>query len=732
MNTQIATIEDATQPAIAGNPMLSQIRDFIDADAEPQPLDPVGIVRRAFRGKETRVFGVAICVGLAMAMLGYLAIKPGYLSSGMVRVLPNEAKILYADSDDSRLRLYGAYVTAETELIRSRPVLESALVKLRSTHQGRFPLPADVGDISSMLVVAGKKGLISIGARSSDPQLSAATVNAVLTAYTEGNETARKKNYDNRRDELMSRQIDLERSLSVLNSEYLEVGGEHDAGTLAKAHITKTAQLEVLEERMVKLDNTIAQLQATGSVGTDTGNVEIQRATLLDQAMAEMTYERAQRLASLETLKGRYHPSHHKLRAAQGELRILEGAIDERLQQIATLGKAGALAGGSSQSAEESQEELEILKGELKTRRETIRAEAGELNSKLLRIRSIVIEQKRLEELVAETKMALEEVLVESQNDLSRAIEIIAMGKVPDGPIEDKRKPAALGGAVFGGLGALALFVVASVFAGKVHYSDDLGKNAYELLAGVIEDSERPMESMLEFAGKLRNEFDLRLPSAGSQPLVIAVVGSDVGAGATSMSSALATHYASAGRKVLLVDANPAGRGLCHLYQQTEMPGALAVIQDETGLDDAVRELPVDHGALSLLSIIPFSKNSAPPLITRQFAVDEMQLLLKKSREQNQIVIVDLGVLTAGRQSAVGAALADRTVLVTRSGEAQKNVDLALDLLGRMAPDRFLIALNRGQLLDPLVSVASADNRQPGVGERIGNLFKKSTGVEST
>ena len=55
----------------------------------------------------------------------------------------------------------------------------------------------------------------------------------------------------------------------------------------------------MLEERLAELDITIAQLRSTGGVGGDLGNaVEIQRATLLDQAMANMTYERARRLAA--------------------------------------------------------------------------------------------------------------------------------------------------------------------------------------------------------------------------------------------------------------------------------------------------------------------------------------------------------------------------------------------------------------------------------------------------
>ena len=727
MNTPVTAVDDGLQPTMVGNPMLAQIRDFIDADAAPPALDPVGIVHRALRGRERRVAATTLIVAITVSIFAYLLVGPVYQSSGMVRVLAREAKILYSDSDDSRLRLYDAFVTAETELLRSRPVLEAALADLKSRRQVMFPLPNDVGDLSAMLDVRGRKGLISLGARSSDPQLSAAAVNAVLSAYEASNEAARRRHYDVRRDELRSREVELDRNLATLNAEYLEVGAEHDAGTLSKAHITKTAQLEVIEERIAKLDNTIAQLQATGSIGTNVGSIEIQRATLLDQAMADMTYERALRMAALETLKGRYRPSHQKLRAAQGELSVLEGAIAERRGQITALGKAGALMGGSSQSDQESQAELEALKGELQARRKTIRSEAAELNSKLIRIRSIVIEKKRLEELLAETKQALDEVLVESHNDLSRAIEVISRGKVPDGPIEDKRKPAALGAAVFGGLGTLAFFIGCSVFAGRVRYSDDLDQRGSGLLAGVVADTAGAADDLAAAAGKLRNEFDLRWPVQGAQPLVIGVLGVTAGAGATSLASALGRHFAAAGRKVLLIDANAADNGLSQLYAETDTHGALAVVRDGIDLSEAVLELPLETGVMGLLATPTNRSGSLILPGPAELAVDEMQRLLQIARAENDIVVVDLGVLAAGRQSAVGTALADRTVLVAASGERQKNINTTLDLLERLAPDRFLLTLNRGLPFDPALQEATGPGRATTANhplDRLKNLLK--------
>jgi len=707
VNIQATQPNEEQQPTMVGNPMLSQIREFIDAGNEPPAkLDPLGILRRTLRGREGRVVLAALLVALLGACGAYFGISPAYQSSGMVRVLAREAKILYSDSDDSRLRLYDAFVAAEMELLQSRPVLEAALTDLHSRQDADFPLPGDVGDLAGMLSTSSKKGLIWVAARSPYPELSAASLNAVLNAYEAGNEAARSRHFDVRRSELSAREDELHRSLVALNQEYLETGGEHDDGTLSKAHIAKTAQLEVLEERIAELNNTIAQMQATGGVGADVGSVEIQRATLLDQATADMTYERAQRLAALETLKRRYRPSHPKLLAAEGELAILEAAIEERREQIATLGKAGALTGGNSASTEQSLGALEALRSKLESRRETIRGEASELNSKLIRIRGIVTEKDRVEELLAETKRALDEVLVESQNDLSRSVEIVAFGKVPDRPIEDKRKPAALGAAVFGGLGTIACFVLITLVGGRLRFSDDLDARSSDLLGAVIADAGD--REIADAARRIRNELDLRWPSKPSRPLVVGFVATSAGAGATSLVSALGRQFAEAGLSVLLIDANPAAHGI----GQHAMAGQAPPDRDAASLADTVESAPTDNGSLGLVvarSEMPReqSGHSGPEL-----SFEEMRRMLQTARDEHDVVLVDLGVLQAGGQAAVGSALSDRVIVVAPCGESKQRIGKSLDLLDRLAPARLLLALNRMPGADPqLAFVPTAANR---------------------
>ena len=91
-----------------------------------------------------------------------------------------------------------------------------------------------------------------------------------------------------------------------------------------------------------------------------------------------------------------------------------------------------------------------------------------------------------------------------------------------------------------------------------------------------------------------------------------------------------------------------------------------------------------------------------------ELAVDEMRRLLDAARADNDVVLVDLGVLRAGGQSAVGTALSDRIVLVAACGERKQTISASLELLDRLAPERFLLTLNRAPAPDPLLTPAAA------------------------
>jgi uncharacterized protein involved in exopolysaccharide biosynthesis len=711
------------------NPLLGQVREFID-DGQPAPLDPVGLLLRAIRGRVLLMGATAFVVALFLAMGAWVAVSPEFQSAGVIRVLPREAKLLYTDVDDSRMKLYDAFVTAEVSLLQSHPVMERAWNLLHDAHHHEgndsFLMPEDVGDLAGMVSVTNKKGLVTVLALSSDPVTAAGTVNAILDSYESHKDESRSQVNDVRRRELEARRLDLAATLARLDASYLEIGGEHDLTSLGKAHIAKTGQLEVVEDRIAELDNTIAQVKAEGQLGAnDIRNVEIQRAILLDRAMTDMAYDRANRLMQLATMREHYQPDHILVREAKLQLVALEEAIAERRDQITTLGNVGALTGGTTQSADQSVDELLSVRQKLLHRRAAIEAEATDLIGKLIQVRRITAEQGRVGELLEETIRALDAVIVESQADLSRPIDVIARGKVPDGPINDKRLPIAFGAAVFGGMGTVAMFVLGALLAPRARYSDDVDARIEKNLAAVVPTGAEAESCRLRAGFKLRNEIDMRCRSA-EPPLVIAVSGVSASTRTSRVTVALGQAFAARDLKVLLVDADPKSR-LTVSADAGSGPGLANLIAGEKPLPDATSGLPAERGELRLLGS---GDLGAKPEQVRSrlanMAKQDLHDLIDGAREEHDVVILELGLLSAGEHSSLGASIADQTVLVTAAGDRKRHVSKAADVLDRVAPDRYLAAFCDAGSLDPMLRDDVAIKPNPTGGSFLKRAFARS------
>jgi uncharacterized protein involved in exopolysaccharide biosynthesis/Mrp family chromosome partitioning ATPase len=694
------TLRHPTSAAQVGSPLLGQIRNFIEDD-EPEPLDPLGLVKRAIRGRTLVIALLAFAVAFILASITWLAVAPAYQSTGVFRVLPRETKLLYADVDDSRLRLWDAFVTAELHLMQSRPVLENAWRTLEQTPGKPFPLPDDVSTLGEMINVSNRKGLVTVSARSGDPQLSAATVNAVLVSYESHKAAARDRVTDVRRSELDGRVATLTSTLRKLDDNYLAVGGEHDITSLSKAHIVKTAQLEILEERIGELDITLAQMRLTGNIGADEfRRSEIQRALLLDQAMTEMTYARARHKATLATLKKRYQPTHSIVLGAELELGTLEDAIAARKVQITTLGNVATLTGGTVQPTDQSFEEMQSVRQNLFDRRIAVSVEASRLIDKLVRIRRIAAEQIRVGDLLDETKQALDEVLVESQADLARPIDMIARGKVPDGPIEDKRKVFAFGAAVFGAMTTFISFIFTSLINPLVRYSDDLDTRTADKITAIVCKTRDNDLDLRRASFKLRNEIDMRRTSIG-KPLVIGVAGVSQTGEPARMATNLSCVYAARDLNVLLIDADP-NATLTKELQLHQGMGLANVVGVNTPIVEAIQVVETPNGSLQVMGAGTANMNLAGDLVST-LSIEDFRQLIDKVASHHDIVIVALGVLAAGRHSALGASVSEQFVLVTSTGNRKRKVADAVALLDRITPDRYMLAFKNASRLDPMI-----------------------------
>lgn len=464
-----------------GGPFLHETRSFIEDDAAPA-VNPIAVLLRLLRGRWALTIGLASAVGLTLAFLASLAASPLYESEGLVRIIAREKKILFADRDDSRLRLFDAFVDGEATYLKSRAVLDRAFTVFQEKRLEDGDDTSDFKGFSDSLEVKKLKGLIRVSAKGKNPDKAQDSVNALLSAYSQMHEeqSGRRQNLrvaelETRIDELLARRARLEADL-------LTIGEEYDASSLARAHLTKVTLLEEIEGRLSEVNNSIAKMEASNdSLDADTGDMEIKRATLLDRAMADMVFERAKRAAELQQMSLRYQRDHPKVARLTAGLQVIDDAIENRRRLIATLGKTGAITGGDGAAASQSLKELIALRDKLNGRRSELSDQARLLNSKLIQLAAINAERTEIGSMLADTRAVLDQVLLESRNSLPGTAEILSRGSLPLQPISNKKAALMVAGLIMGGGAVCVIMLALGFFSGTIRYSDDLKAAAKDL-----------------------------------------------------------------------------------------------------------------------------------------------------------------------------------------------------------------------------------------------------------
>ena len=79
-------------------------------ESETPSSNPLRQVLLGLRGRLKVVCLLALVLAILGGLTGYFAQRPQYMSSGIIQVSANRPGILYEDQDDSRLRLFDAFV----------------------------------------------------------------------------------------------------------------------------------------------------------------------------------------------------------------------------------------------------------------------------------------------------------------------------------------------------------------------------------------------------------------------------------------------------------------------------------------------------------------------------------------------------------------------------------------------------------------------------------------------
>ena len=643
--------------------------------AEDAPAgNPLIPLLHVLRGRVAIAITAGGIIAFIFAGVAYSVIQPTFQSTGIVQVRANKAGILYQDRDDSRLRLFDAFVASEASYLESRPVLERALTAKSLKRLDWAPTTENFNLLRQSLEVKAKGGLITVACQHAEPKSASAMVNAVLDAYQELHVERSRREDSVRERQLEAREKQLLQRLSDLEDIIREVGQEYSTQTMASAHVRKIAQMQEIDDRINELSNSIAQREAELSTELDVGDSDLKRLVVLDQAMADLTFEKAKRVALLASLPATLAENHPAVNQRRLGVESLDAAIEDRRAQISTLGTSGALTKSGANGTAESLGALRTLLDRLLERQSDLQSEARELNSRLIQLEFSKSEHAYARDLLEETRLALERVRVESQNTLPGTIDIRVRGSVPTQPANDKRRPIAAAGACGGGVLGLASVVGFGFVRRRLRYKEELDN----LLGGDDSSVELPCvtangatEEAFRYAtNELRNSIQMQCHSTATAQ-VMTVIGTRSECGNSVLSLSLSNSFAAAGEKTLVLEANALGD------QVAFPPTGAENFQSEQSLR-RVLEMQVAEGAyarsITRQSLWEAIAESAPNGLVVEseanISVQMLSRLLQAKSGEFANIILDVGPFNERLISRFAAALSHRVILVVPSGEA--------------------------------------------------------------
>jgi uncharacterized protein involved in exopolysaccharide biosynthesis len=657
----------------------------------PEP-NPIAALGRAMRGRWTHAAGAAALLGPALATGGFLAGVELYSSQAILRVFPQESNILYATGDDSVLKTFDSFVKAETTYVASHPVMERATSQLRATHP---ELAADLAatDLASSVEIKRNDSLIVLSTKSRDAGFVSAKLDAVVDAYFALKTEAEQARTAVRLGELRTREADLVDRLAALRASQLEISGEFGSNAIAKAHVEKIAQIEAIAARKSEIAATLATLEANaGAASADMSDQDILRATLLDRALADLSFERAKKLSELSTIRARLAEHMPEVQWKLEEIAVIEAAMAERREQIRILGQTGALTDASADGAEASLAEIGALHDKVAQQLDAARADARDLNRRRVELDAIEVEVEEAQELLEETRRALEVIALESGRALPGFSVLMSPPSEPLEPAEDDRKMLAAAGLAGGAILSVFAALGLGLAERRVRFAEALVPVGH-LLPVVQVSTAGPGNA--EATDRLRNEIQLRplrAPRLARRAPVIAVVRPASGE-SVILARALAESYARARMRTLFVDADLGGPH-----------GADA--------DDGLRELLADGGSLPApretargFFELPVGRDAA--IRDDTVAAPAIRAALDRLATGYDAVIVSAGSLQDRLASRFVLAASDLAVADIRPSDPRADVLRHADRLDGL-PRHGAVAVIRDALRgDPWIAIRS-------------------------
>jgi polysaccharide biosynthesis transport protein len=517
--------------------------------------------------------------------------------------------------------------------------------------------------------------LVRIHFVSASPELATAAANAIASAYVSLNLERRFDATSYARGYLQERLQQVKQRLEDSEREMVGFARREGIVSVDERRTVNSQNLAELSSALARVEQeriaaqaALRQMQETpGAVSTRVLQQPVISELKQTVARLESEYQENMRL---------FKPAYPRMQQLRGQIEELEARIGAEVEQT-------RLALAADYATARQQEAL------LKTR-------VAETTEELLSLQSRSIQYNMLNREV-DTSRQLFDALLQRFNELSvgagvtaNNVSVVDPAELPRQAHSPSWKKNLLLAAILSLLGGVALAFLREHFDDTVRTPQDLERLGGMPVLGVVPRAggRRMLAARRPLA--LASEHDPRSPLAEAYrcarmalqfstvegaPKVLLVTSPAVGEGKSTTAANLAVHFARAGKRTLLIDADLRCPSLSRLFGMDDRPG----LADYLAGDARLAEIA---GATLVSDLWLMPAGAAAPDPAQLLAGERMAALLARAAEQFDCVILD-GPPTLGVADAIVLGhLAEGTILVAQAGGTRgPHVQAALKVL---------------------------------------------------
>lgn len=661
---------------------------------------------RSLRGRYVLAVFLAM-LGAAGGVAAVLkVIRPVYKSEALLQIEFQKPSVI-SDTDQNRpIAMFDAMLRAQIDIIRSRGLLEKALqtpLWQSASQSTKAPTPQQVDELGNDLIVEHPNNTdhLRITKLDSDPQVAAASVNAIIDAYTAAYES-REANRELGRIEALQKEKD-KTELEMLDvrsrlDEVLQTVGGGDLDARFENASRRMTMLDTLLAN-VKLQEGLKQANHVGASTTQQGvrNLPVDRIARNDPGMKSLGARKKQLADELDNLlngPNKLLEANPIVLEKKRQIEKLDREMQEYALQLTDLtveivdqigGAAATLPGGDLDAQDRVITQM--------------KAELGKDVSAMIKTRNQVAQLKgtaaRLEEDVERFAKRIRDLKLEAS--IGGRLKVISAGEVPLRPFYDPRGKMAIAGAMAGAGFPVAMLVLLGLLSGKYRFVNetvsDISRTAP--LLGMLPSLPEKLRSMKQVADAAHSVHQIRamlqMGEVGRSRAVYMVTSATAGEGKTNLTVALGLSFAAAGCKTLVVDCDLVGQGITRGFRAERTTGLREAL-DCGSARGFVKKLPQ---GLRLLTA-----GNADTLNGWTLSSAATGRMLSEVRRYYDIVLIDTGPILGSVEAAVLAPAVDGVILTVARGQQRTLVDRAMQHLHALGAEPAGFVFNRAQSQD--------------------------------